>query len=216
MLYKYKKFKTSPYVNDEVNKLVDVFLNNTNAGLDDTPDLLTLGYYAGNYDGKPDNEYAMQIQDMYVRLDNTIGDLLDMLDRKVGLKNTLIFITSTGYRSPEPEDLPEYRIPTGEFHLKRCSALLNMYLMAIYGQGQYVETYYGNAFSAEGIRIDFIVEDGKDICIVYISKGREPVYTKITNKQGAKEEKFYIRVGNSSREIANASEIIAYVKKHFK
>ena len=79
-----------------------------------------------------------------------------------------------------------------------------------------IETYYGNAFSAEGIRIDFIVEDGKDICIVYISKGREPVYTKITNKQGAKEEKFYIRVGNSSREIANASEIIAYVKKHFK
>ena len=79
-----------------------------------------------------------------------------------------------------------------------------------------IETYYGNAFSAESIRIDFIVEDGKDICIVYISKGREPVYTKITNKQGAKEEKFYIRVGNSSREIANASEIIAYVKKHFK
>ena len=143
-LLKYKKFKTSPYVNDEVNKLVNVFLNNTNAGLDDTPDLLTLGYYAGNYDGKPDSEYAMQIQDMYVRLDNSIGDLLDMVDRKVGLKNTLIFITSTGYRSPEPEDLPEYRIPTGEFHLKRCSALLNMYLMAIYGQGQYVETYYGN------------------------------------------------------------------------
>ena len=79
-----------------------------------------------------------------------------------------------------------------------------------------IETYYGNAFYAEGIRIDFIVEDGIYICIVYISKGREPVYTKITNKQGAKEEKFYIRVGNSSREIANASEIIAYVKKHFK
>lgn len=79
-----------------------------------------------------------------------------------------------------------------------------------------IETYYGNAFSAEGIRIDFVVEDEKDICIVYISRGREPVYTKITNKQGAKEEKFYIRVGNSSREIANASEIIAYVKKHFK
>ncbi|WP_300370382.1 helix-turn-helix domain-containing protein [Brachyspira sp.] len=79
-----------------------------------------------------------------------------------------------------------------------------------------IETYYGNAFSAEGIRIDFVTEDEKDICIVYISRGREPVYTKITNKQGAKEEKFYIRVGNSSREIANASEIIAYVKKHFK
>lgn len=143
-LNKYKKFKTCPYVNDEVNKLVNVFLNNTNAGMDDIPDLLTLGYYAGNYDGKPDSEYAMQIQDMYVRLDNSIGDLLEMLDRKVGLRNTLIFITSTGYRNPEPADPAEYKIPTGDFQLKRCTALLNMYLMAVYGQGQYVETYYGN------------------------------------------------------------------------
>ena len=79
-----------------------------------------------------------------------------------------------------------------------------------------IETYYGNAFSAETVRIDFVVEDEKDVCIVYISKGQEPVYTMVTNKQGAKEEKFYIRVGNSSREIVNTSEIIAYVNKHFK
>lgn len=34
-------------------------------------------------------EYTMEIQDMYVRLDNSIGDLLDLIDRKVGLNNTL-------------------------------------------------------------------------------------------------------------------------------
>ena len=79
-----------------------------------------------------------------------------------------------------------------------------------------IETYYGNSFSAECIRIDFVEEEGKDICIVYINKSNKPIYTKITNKQGAKEEKFFIRVGNSSREIASTSEIIAYVNKHFK
>lgn len=79
-----------------------------------------------------------------------------------------------------------------------------------------IETYYGNSFSAECIRIDFVEEDGKDICIVYINKSNKPIYTKITNKQGAKEEKFFIRVGNSSREIASTSEIIAYINKHFK
>ena len=79
-----------------------------------------------------------------------------------------------------------------------------------------IETYYGNSFSAESIRIDFVEEEEKDICIVYINKSNKPIYTKITNKQGTKEEKFYIRVGNSSREIANASEIIAYINKHFK
>lgn len=79
-----------------------------------------------------------------------------------------------------------------------------------------IETYYGNSFSAECIRIDFVEEDGKDICIVYINKSNKPIYTKITNKQGSKEEKFFIRVGNSSREIASTSEIIAYINKHFK
>lgn len=141
---KFKRFKTSPYVNDEVNKLVGAFLNSTTIGLDETPDLLSLGYYAGNYAGKPDSEYPMEIQDTYVRLDNSLGDLLEMVDKKVGLNNTLIFITSTGYRAPQPADPPASRIPSGEFHLNRCSALLNMYLMAIYGQGQYVDTYYGN------------------------------------------------------------------------
>ena len=97
---KYKKFKTSPYINDEVNRLVNACLSNTQIGQDAAPDLLTLFYYAGNYDHKPNTEYAMEIQDMYVRLDNSIGDLLDLIDRKIGLRNTLFFITSTGYTDP--------------------------------------------------------------------------------------------------------------------
>ncbi len=139
-IQKYKKFKTSPYVNDEVNRLVNACLMRTNIGKDNTPDLLNLSYYAGNYDHKSGKDCAMEIQDVYVRLDNSIGDLLDMIERKVGLHNTLFFITSTGYVDAEPKDDAAFRIPGGEFYIKRCGALLNMYLMAIYGQGQYVET----------------------------------------------------------------------------
>ena len=29
-----------------------------------------------------------------------------------------------------------------EFYLNRCAALLNMYLMATYGEGKYVETHH--------------------------------------------------------------------------
>jgi len=79
-----------------------------------------------------------------------------------------------------------------------------------------IETNYGNIFSSSGIRVHFIVEGGKEICNINIRRGREPLYTRIINKQGATEEKFYIRVGNSSREITHASEITSYVKKHFK
>lgn len=136
---KYRMLKTSPYANEEVNRLVNACLNSTSVGRDYIPDFLALSYYAGNYGHQPISELPLEMQDTYVRLDAQIADLLDIIDRKVGLGNTLFLITSTGYADAEPLDNDKYRIPTGEFHIKRCTALLNMYLAAIYGEGQYVE-----------------------------------------------------------------------------
>lgn len=139
---KYRKFKTSPYANEEVNRLVNACFNSTQIGQDQVPDLLNLAYYAGNYEHKPAVERPLEMQDVYARLDANLAELLDIIDRKVGLNNTLFFITSTGYSDPEPIDPPQYRIPNGEFHIKRCVALLNLYLAAIYGEGLYVDAYH--------------------------------------------------------------------------
>ena len=136
---KYRKLKTSPFVNEEVNRLVNACLSNTSIGKDFVPDMLNLAYYAGNYDHRPASELPMEMQDTYARLDAALAELLEIIDRKVGLRNTLFYITSTGYVDAEPLDPQQYRIPTGEFHIKRCAALLNLYLAAIYGEGQYVE-----------------------------------------------------------------------------
>lgn len=84
----------------------------------------------------------MEMQDTYAHLDRSIADLLDMLERKVGMQNVLLCIASTGYTDPDGADVGIYRIPGGEFHLNRCATLLNMYLMATYGEGQYVEGFY--------------------------------------------------------------------------
>lgn len=139
---KYRKLKTSPYANEEVNRLVNACLNGTSIGKDYVPDLLNIAYYAGNFDHRPAAELPMEMQDTYVRLDANLAELLDIIDRRVGLTNTLFYITSTGYTDAQPLDDSHYRIPTGEFHIKRCAALLNLYLAAIYGEGQYVEAYH--------------------------------------------------------------------------
>ena len=122
--------------------MVSTCLNATAIGKGAAPDFLCLSYYAGNYDRKPGTELPMELQDTYVRLDANLAELLDIIDRKVGLGNTLFFLTSTGFSDVEPLDPQSYRIPTGEFHVKRCAALLNIYLAAIYGEGQYVEAYH--------------------------------------------------------------------------
>lgn len=139
---KFRRLITSPLVNDEINLLAEELLDKSTMAKDETPDLLALTYYAGNYNHLPTQECAMELQDTYVRLDRSIARLLDILESKVGLQHVLLCITSSGYTEPDAPDVGLYRTPGGEFYLTRCATLLNMYLMATYGQGQYVEAYY--------------------------------------------------------------------------
>lgn len=140
---KYRRFIASPFVNDEVNALTTELLDNGTIGKDEAPDMLSLTYYAGNYAHKTSQECAMELIDTYVRLDQSIANLLELIEKKVGLHNVVFFITSTGYVDADAPDLGLYRIPGGEFHMNRCTALLNMFLTATYGEGKYVEAYYG-------------------------------------------------------------------------
>ncbi len=141
---RYRQYMTSGLVNMTVTQTASFVLNQSGMGRDDVPDLLSLCYYAGTWDGKPVSEVATELQDTYVRLDAAIENLLNEVDKTVGLRHTLFFVTSTGYQKTHGSETVKYRIPTGIFHINRCAALLNMYLTATYGQGKFVEAYYGN------------------------------------------------------------------------
>ena len=139
---KYRRLIVSPLINDEINGLVSEMLDKSTVGKDSITDFLALTYYGGNYNHYTIQECAMEMQDTYARLDRSIAALLDTLDAKIGLKNIFFCLASTGYSDPEGADIGLYRIPGGEFYLNRCATLLNMYLMALYGEGKYVETYH--------------------------------------------------------------------------
>jgi hypothetical protein len=139
---RYLKIKQTPLINTEVTNLANKFLESANLGADANPDLLAITYYAGNYkSGLNPEEYSYEIQDIYYQLDKELERLFDVIDRKVGIKHTLIVLTSTGYYDSTAQPSSEFK-PAGEFHPNRCTALLNMYLMAIYGQGNWVNAYY--------------------------------------------------------------------------
>ena len=138
----YSKVTQSPIINEEILLLAEELFKQSGVGEDDITDYIQLSLYAGNSLGT--NEAAsLEIQDTYLRLDHSIAQLLKMIDHKVGLKNAIVYLTSTGYSQGHSGSiLKEHQIPTGEFHLNRCAALLNLYLMAFYGEGQYVESFY--------------------------------------------------------------------------
>lgn len=140
---KFISYKTSALVNEEVVETAKTCLSSTTVGTDGITDYLSLTLYAGNFGQQAVGVSPMELQDTYVRLDKAIANLISAVDTKIGLNNTLFVFTSTGYTEEENTDLSQYRIPTGEFDMQRTAALLNMYLIAVYGQGQYVVSSYG-------------------------------------------------------------------------
>ena len=154
--------KTSPFINKEINRLALQFLEYGSFGSRSCPDLLAITYYAGNYRGNMNKEYTREIQDTYYQLDHDLGVLLDKIDQKIGLQHTLIVFTGSGYYQSIEEYPDGMPLLNGEFHPKRCVALLNMYLMAIYGQqnnwvkGFYNNQIYLNRKAIEDAKLDLI------------------------------------------------------------
>lgn len=142
---KFRQFKTSACVNEEITRAASYCLSSGLAGLDNIPDFISLCYYAGNWNSLPTAQTTTELQDTYKRLDSEIEKLLKTIDQLVGLDKTLIYITSSGYEQhSDNNSVSKYRIPTGNFTINRCAALLNMYLVAMYGGGNYVETFYND------------------------------------------------------------------------
>ena len=139
---RFVKIKQTPFINEEITNLASVFFEYADFGKRTYPDFLSVTYYAGNY--KFSNRYedfGWEIQDTYYRLDKEIEKLLDLADKKVGLKNVLVVLSSNGYYDSAAK-LPVGFSRQGEFYPSRCTSLLNMYLMAIYGDGNWVDGYY--------------------------------------------------------------------------
>lgn len=156
---KFLKFKQTPFINTEITNLAGVFFEYADFGKRDYPDFLSITYYAGDYKPNNSREPGWEIQDTYYRLDKEIAKLLELADKKAGLENVLVVLTSTGYYDDKVQSSERYK-PAGEFYPNRCTALLNMYLMAVYGSGDWVKGYYNeqiylNRKLAEDQKIDW-------------------------------------------------------------
>lgn len=143
---RYKQFKTTPYANRCVTDVAIDLLKNASLGRRGQLDMINIGYTLAPYQNGTVQQYGLELQDAYVRLDAELSRLFEAIETTVGLDKTLFFVTSTGYFSGEGREPSFYKIQSGEFYPKRAVSLLNMYLMALYGNGSWVDGYCDNQF----------------------------------------------------------------------
>lgn len=140
----YERFKTSALVNREVTDVAIELIENGMLGKRGYLDMVNIGYTAAPYNTGDIQQYGIELQDTYVRLDRDLARLFDAIEKSVGLQNTVIFLTSTGYFTGDGRESSVFNICSGEFYPKRAVSLLNMYLMAMYGSGEWVAGYHHN------------------------------------------------------------------------
>lgn len=137
---KFSQFKESPMMNAEVLRIATQAMEKEQLGRDEITDYLVVQLTA---DAKSDNKQLspIEIQDIYFRLDQEIGKLLKSTERTIGNENIRLYITGTGTPVLPAIDVPKEKAYTGDFYPDRCTSLLNLYLMAIYGNDQWVSAW---------------------------------------------------------------------------
>jgi hypothetical protein len=77
-----------------------------------------------------------------------------------------------------------------------------------------INTSYGIEFATSNITVTFPIVNDIEICIVEIKAGIRALYTDVSDKNGSKSKKFYVRSGNSSQEM-DITEVASYINQRF-
>ncbi len=141
------RFKHAPFVNTLMKDLAIRAMRDEKMGIDAATDFLMVQFSVKLPNEQGNALLSAEKEDMYLRLDHDVRLLLDAIDLSVGLDNTLIVVVAGNEEPYSLKNLSQQNIVTEKFNAKRAMALLNSYLMAIYGQGRYVSDYHnGNIY----------------------------------------------------------------------
>lgn len=131
----------SPYGNDLIRDLAASALVFEAMGKDDIPDIMTVQFNATPASGVKRQPLDPETEDLLLGLDDNIASLLQVVDQTVGIDNTLVIFTAArGAFDVAATDSPQWS-ERGRVSLQKASALLNLYLMALYGQARWVKNY---------------------------------------------------------------------------
>lgn len=139
---KFRLFKTAAPVNTEITDLALDYLSEMKLGERDAMDMLSVAYTLTPYSGSTDTDARLETMDAYLKLDRQIARLLKAADGET----TVVILGGTPAEPAKDPDDPQWGLPGGEFSAKKAMSLLNMYLIAKLGNGEWVTAYHNGAF----------------------------------------------------------------------
>lgn len=107
-------------------------------GKDEFTDLLAVSFSTPDYVGHQFGTHAIETQDIYLRLDRDLADLISQIELYAGKENVLFFLTADHAAIPNPLFLRDRKVPAGIFNISRVQDSLASYMNSAYGNGKWI------------------------------------------------------------------------------
>jgi len=134
----YTQWERSPYGDEYLGRMAAALAASFELGRHDTTDILGVSFSSPDLVGHAFGPLSEEVQDMYARLDRTIGTLLDRLDRLVGSDQYVVALTSDHGVSGVPEQLKLDGKNAGKLNIRALGEVVERAAAEALGPGKYV------------------------------------------------------------------------------
>jgi predicted AlkP superfamily pyrophosphatase or phosphodiesterase len=135
----------SPFGNELLLAFATDALTHERMGQRGVTDLMSVSFSSNDSVGHNYGPQSPQVRDITIRTDRIIGQLLDRVDKTVGLQHTLIALTADHGVAPLPEDLASRSMPGGRIANKELFGAIQKGLEAKYGPGEWLASTAGSS-----------------------------------------------------------------------
>ena len=125
--------RATPFGNDLLEEFAKKAIEKEALGKDENTDFLTVSFSSTDYVGHNLGPRSMELQDTYLRLDLTIADFLNYLDKTVGKGNYLVFLTADHAGAENAKFLSDNKYNVTNIEPKEIKAALKKFSTDTFG-----------------------------------------------------------------------------------
>ncbi len=187
--YQKKKgvIRTTPFGNTLTLKLAEAAVQGEQLGADAITDLLAVNLASTDYAGHEFGPNAIEVQDVYLRLDRDLAEFFNYLDSKVGKDQYTVFLSADHGGAHSQGFLAEHKMPTG-FYGEGSIKQFNGWLKDKFGADQLVSKVTNNQIYMDekahtGSKLN--MEETKKYLIDMLNKDQSVLFAVDMKKAGA-------------------------------
>lgn len=194
--------RVTPFGNDVLANFAKRAIEKEQLGKDEVTDFLAVSFSSTDYIGHTFGPRSIEIQDTYLRLDLTIADFLNYLDKTVGKGNYLVFLTADHACAENSTHLKDHKYDVDNISYKDVAKDLETFSAETFGANLVLKyDAYNIHFNREMIK----------------SKGLELAKVKQTFKEYLTAKKYIKRVYTEEEILSSSSndQLLSFVYKGY-